>query len=129
MRITLIHPPDGAIPTAPYASIPHLTGALQANGHEVLACDASLEILLRILDRRRLEEWWDTADRVRSELEVSPELDGAARGELRRLQHLLVLPRSIFAEVEESVTVMRERRRFRRPEEFNRAFDVVRACS
>ncbi len=129
MRITFIHPPDGAIPTAPYSSIPHLTGVLKQHGHEVLACDASLETLLHILDQRKLEQWWDLADEVRAELEAKPFRTPAENRELQRLQHLLTLPRATFAEVDRSVAVMRDRQQFQTPKLFSRAFDVVRACS
>ncbi len=129
MRITFVHPPDGAIPTAPYSSIPHLTGVLKAHGHEVLACDASLETLLGMLDRKKLEAWWDTADQVRAELEAKDPLSESDQRELHRLQHLLTMPRSIFEEIEESAEVMRDREKFQDPKTFTRAFDVVRACS
>ena len=129
MRITLVHPPDGAIPTAPYSSIPHLTGVLKQHGHEVPALDASLETLLFMLDRERLESWWDAADALRAELAANPDRTPEETHEHRRLQRLLSLPRETFAEVEDAVRVMRDKDRFGQPEHFNRAFDVVRLCS
>ena len=54
MRLAIIHPPDGAIPTVPYSSIPHLNGVLKQHGHVVLACDAGLELIHHVLVQERL---------------------------------------------------------------------------
>ena len=128
MRLAIIHPPDGAIPTVPYSSIPHLNGVLKQHGHTVLACDAGLELVWHVLDQKRLESWWDRADAERARLAKLPQRNEAEAHEHRRLQHLLSVPRAIFAEIGDALAVMKDRVRFRDPAQFSRAFDVVRTC-
>ena len=128
MRITLIHPPDGMMPTVPYASMPTLTACLAARGHDVTVRDVNLEILPRLLERHRLEAWYELVEEHVARLSARPSLDDVARSELWRLQRLLAIPRAIFGEVEESFAVMKDIERFLVPERFNRAFDVLRSA-
>jgi hypothetical protein len=102
---------------------------LKQHGHEVPACDASLETLLWMLDRSRLESWWDAAEVERARLAALSERTPDEAREHNRLQKLLCLPRETFAEIEDAVALMRDQERFGKPEFFNRAFDVVRLCS
>ena len=53
MKIALIYPPT-CDPTAPYLSLPMLTGYLRAQGVEVLPIDANVEAYSRLLSRETL---------------------------------------------------------------------------
>jgi radical SAM superfamily enzyme YgiQ (UPF0313 family) len=128
MRITLIHPPDGMLPTVPYASMPCLTSCLAEHGHEVSVRDVNLELFDTLLQRDKLEGWYDDVEARTAELTAIPELSKDDSRELWRLQRLLAIPREIFAEIEDSLAVMRDLDRFLQPDVFNRAFDVVRSC-
>ncbi|GJM21662.1 MAG: hypothetical protein DHS20C15_15770 [Planctomycetota bacterium] len=128
MRISLIHPPDGMLPTVPYASVPALTACLRKAGHEVLVRDVNLDLLPHLLNTERLEGWSDQVRAAADRLSAQPELDADERTELWRLQRLLSVPREIFAEVEDSMDVLKTRERFFDPQSFNRAFDVLRSA-
>ncbi len=69
MNIALIYPPT-CDPTAPYLSLPTLTGYLRANGVEVWPIDANCEAYSRLLSRGslttlagRVEERWSKLKR------------------------------------------------------------------
>lgn len=128
MRVTLIQPPDGTLPTAPYSSIPALTGVLAEHGHQLEGLDANLEATLWLLDQGRLEGWWDMADEKRAALSAKGDRCAEESHELLRLQRLLSLPREEFAGVADAIAVMRDGERFSDPEQFTRAFDLVRSC-
>jgi anaerobic magnesium-protoporphyrin IX monomethyl ester cyclase len=128
MRVTLIQPPDGNLPTAPYSSIAALTGVLAAHGHQLDGLDVNLETTLWLLDQKRLEGWWDMADRKRAALTQKPDRTPEEAKEMLRLQRLLSLPREEFAGVADAVDLMRDAERFGNPEEFVVAFDLVRSC-
>ncbi|GJM21660.1 MAG: hypothetical protein DHS20C15_15750 [Planctomycetota bacterium] len=128
MRITLIHPPDGMLPTLPYASLPALTACLRKAGHEVTIRDVNLDLVPRIFDSDRLAGWYAEVQAEADRLSAQPELSESERTELWRLQRLLAIPNSMFPEVEESLKVMKDRERFLDPPTFNRAFDVLRTA-
>jgi radical SAM superfamily enzyme YgiQ (UPF0313 family) len=128
MRILLVHPPDGMLPTVPYASMGTLTGVLKAAGHEVIVRDVSLEVIRHLLVRERLEGWFDQGERARIELERKKNRTDAEAHELLRLQRLLSTPRAAFAKVADALSVMRDGKRFLDPDQFNAAFDVVQTC-
>ena len=127
MRITLIHPPDGMLPTVPYASMPTLTACLGAAGHQVTVRDVNLEILRPLLRRERLEGWYDLVEAHAARLSAQARLTDAERRELWRQQRLLAIPRSLFAEVDEALETFKTVERFIDPVRFNRAFDVLRS--
>jgi hypothetical protein len=62
MKIALIYPP-AADPTAPYLSVPALTGYLCSNGVEVLPIDANIEAYCRLLRPKPLGELADRIER------------------------------------------------------------------
>jgi hypothetical protein len=128
MRITLIHPPDGMLPTVPYASMPCLTACLAEHGHEVRVRDVNLELFDALLTRERLEGWYDQVEERVAALSAQADLAEDDARELWRLQRLLAIPRGVLAEIEDSLAVMRDLDRFLQPDVFNRAFDVVRSC-
>ncbi|MGH7151013.1 MAG: B12-binding domain-containing radical SAM protein, partial [Planctomycetota bacterium] len=129
MRIALLHPPDGMVPAVPYASLGTLNGCLRAAGHEVILVDACLEVFLALHARERLEAWHDRAEAVRKDLEREEVRTEEQARELHRLQQLLAIPRSLFAEVGDALAVLRDRERFVDPDAFNRAHDVIQSCS
>jgi len=112
MRITLIHPPDGMLPTLPYASLPALTACLRKAGHEVTIRDVNLDLVPRIFDSQRLAGWYAEVQAEADRLSVQAELSETERTELWRLQRLLAIPSSMFPEVEDSLKVMKDRERF-----------------
>lgn len=128
MRVTLIQPPDGNLPTAPYSSIAALTGVLAEHGHQLDGLDVNLETTLWLLDQERLEGWWDMADAKRATLSEKSDRTVEEAKELLRLQRLLSLPREEFAGVADAVDLMRDAERFGHPENFVVAFDLVRSC-
>jgi hypothetical protein len=128
MRILLLHPPDGMLPTVPYASMGTLTGCLKAAGHEVIVRDISLEVIRALLVRERLEAWWDQAEGQRVELAAKRNRSPAETHELLRLQRLLSAKRARFARIGDALAVMRDGKRFLDPDQFNAAFDTVQCC-
>jgi radical SAM superfamily enzyme YgiQ (UPF0313 family) len=128
MRILLIHPPDGMLPTVPYASMGTLSGVLMAAGHDVLVRDVSLEVIRTLLVREHLEGWFEQAEGVRLGLERKKNRSAAENHELLRLQRLLSTPRESFAKVADALSVMRDGKRFLDPDQFTAAFDVVQTC-
>jgi hypothetical protein len=109
MRITLIHPPDGMLPTVPYASMPTLTACLAARGHEVTVRDVNLELLPRLLRRAQPERGYSLRAEPAARRRARPALDDAARHELWRVQRGLAVPRGIYAAVAQSFAVMQDR--------------------
>ena len=88
MKIALIYPPT-CDPTAPYLSLPTLTGYLRAQGVEVWPIDANVEAYSRLLSREtltalagRVEERWSKLKR-KSDLNHAEQLAGAALWEAR----------------------------------------------
>ncbi len=128
MRVALIHPPDGIIPTVPCTSIPVLAGVLKNHGHEVLAYDAGLAVARETLRRDCIEHWYDLLEAEAARLTELSERTEEEAQELKRLQRLLAVPRAFLAEIDDARDVMRDARRFLDPAAFRRAFDVVRAA-
>jgi radical SAM superfamily enzyme YgiQ (UPF0313 family) len=128
MRILLLHPPDGMLPTVPYASMGTLTGCLKAAGHEVLVRDVSLEVLREILQQEHLEAWYRRGEACRIELERKRNRTPEESKELMRLQRLLATPVDAFARVADAIAVMKDGKRFLDPDQFNASFDVVQTC-
>ncbi|HEU4534708.1 MAG TPA: B12-binding domain-containing radical SAM protein, partial [Polyangiaceae bacterium] len=74
--VALIYPPT-CDPTAPYLSVPMLTGALRARGVRVLPIDANVEAFDRLLRRAPLEALRDRVLGRLAELEAKPSLGHA----------------------------------------------------
>ncbi len=127
MRISLIYPPDCMLPTVPMACLGAVTACLREHGHEVTVRDLNLELVPELLRRDRLEAWYAETHEHALRLGARPVLSEAERAELWRLQRLLAVPRAIFADVEDSLLVMKDRDRFLDPDSYNRAFDTLRA--
>ncbi len=80
MKIALIYPPT-CDPTAPYLSVPTLTGYLRAHGVEVRPIDANVEAYSRLLSRETLTVLAGRVERRWSEPEtqIRPEPRRTAR--------------------------------------------------
>lgn len=126
MRVSLIYPPDGMLPTVPFASLAAVTACLRGAGHEVRVRDLNVELVPEILRRDRLRAWHAQACEAERRLARTPVLDEAQRRELWRLQRLLALPPRLFDQVEWALEVMVDRERFLDPGQFNPAFDALR---
>ncbi len=128
MRVALIHPPDAIIPIVPCSSIPVLTAVLHAAGHTVKAYDAGQIVARETLQTDKVEHWYDLMEAAAADLEAVGSRDAEQNAELRRLQRLLAMPRSMIAELDDAIAMMRDMDRFSNPAIFNRKFDVLRAC-
>ncbi|HJZ83654.1 MAG TPA: radical SAM protein, partial [Polyangia bacterium] len=127
MRVALIYPPT-CDPTAPYLSVPMLTGFLRSRGIEVLPVDANLETWEGLLRR-------DALVRVRARLERRlARLDGRPR--LRHVEQrayaALWAARGDAAlapeRIEGALACLRDRERALEPEAYDEAVQVVEAA-
>jgi hypothetical protein len=78
VKVALIYPPTSD-PTAPYLSVPMLTGFLRANGVEVLPIDANVEAFDALLEPAPLEAIRDRVEARLAELDARPSLDHEAQ--------------------------------------------------
>ncbi len=129
MKIALIYPPT-CDPTAPYLSVPTLTGYLRAHGVEVRPIDANVEAYSRLLSREtltvlagRVERRWSNLKR-KSALNHAEQLAGAALWEVRGDA------RSAPSAIEDAVAVLRDRsgERFFDPEQYAAAVATVESA-
>lgn len=127
MRVSLIYPPDGMLPSVPFASLPAVAACLREHGHEVTIHDLNLELTFDILRREKLVDWYAQAREVERTLGEKPELSAEERHELWRLQRLLAVPPRVFDKVEDALEVLNDRERFLDPQQFNPAFDDLRS--
>jgi hypothetical protein len=126
MKIALIYPPT-CDPTAPYLSVPTLTGYLRAQGVEVRPIDANIEAYSRLLRREslsvlagRLEAGWASLKR-KSPLTHAEQLAGAALWEAREDA------RSAPDAIDDALAVLRDRsgERFFDPPQYGAAIAAV----
>ena len=129
MKIALIYPPT-CDPTAPYLSVPTLTGYLREHGVEVRPIDANVEAYSRLLCREtltalagRIEERWAKLKR-KSALTHAEQLAGAALWESREDA------RSAPCAIDDAVAVLRDRsgERFFDPPQYEAAIDTVESA-
>ena len=129
MKIALIYPPT-CDPTAPYLSLPTLTGYLRAHGVEVLPIDANVEGYSRLLSCEtltalacRVAERWAKLKR-KSALNHAEQLAGAALWEAREDA------RSAPDAIEDAVAVLRDRsgKRFFDPPQYEAAITTVESA-
>jgi anaerobic magnesium-protoporphyrin IX monomethyl ester cyclase len=126
MKIALIYPPT-CDPTAPYLSLPTLTGYLRAHGVEVCPIDANVEAYSRLLSREtltslagRVEKRWAKLKR-KSVLNHVEQLAGAALWEAREDAQ------SAPGAIDDAVAVLRDRsgERFFDPPQYAAAIATV----
>ena len=129
MKIALIYPPT-CDPTAPYLSLPTLTGYLRAHGVEVRPIDANVEAYSRLLSREtltvlagRVEERWSKLKR-KSSLNHAEQLAGAALWEAREDA------RNAPGAIDDAVAVLRDRsgERFFDPPQYEAAIATVESA-
>ncbi len=129
MKIALIYPPT-CDPTAPYLSLPTLTGYLRAQGAEVWPIDANVEAYSRLLSREtltvladRVERRWSKLKR-KSALNHAEQLAGAVLWEARKDA------RSAPGAIDDAVAVLRDRsgERFFNPPRYEAAIATVESA-
>jgi hypothetical protein len=129
MKIALIYPPT-CDPTAPYLSLPTLTGYLRAHGVEVRPIDANVEAYSRLLCREtltvlagRVEQRWAKLKR-KSALNHAEQLAGAALWEAREDA------RNAPGGIDDAVAVLRDRsgERFFDPPQYKAAIATVESA-
>ncbi|MEW6670300.1 MAG: radical SAM protein [Thermodesulfobacteriota bacterium] len=126
MKIALIYPPT-ADPTAPYLSVPILTGYLRSKGMEVLPIDANVEGYDFMLRPENLRKVAVLADRRLGQLKKEPLLDHGSQ-----LEGLALFRASRFAhelpdKIQDALSVMRDPsgRRFYDPQSYEKAVVVI----
>jgi len=129
MKIALIYPPS-CDPTAPYLSLPTLTGYLRTNGVEVRPIDANVEAYSRLLCSEtlnvlagRVEERWLELKR-KSALNHTEQLAGAALWEAQEDA------RSTPGMIDDALAVLRDRsqERFFDPLQYKAAITTVESA-
>jgi len=123
MKVLLIYPPDGGIPSAPYASLPTLAPCLKEAGHEVVLRDVNLEVFYDLMNEETLLRYYDAKDKRRIELEQKLSLEPEETEELQDAHLSLCVPASALSRVAQDINVMRSSNDFYDPEKFNRALD------
>lgn len=129
MNIALIYPPT-CDPTAPYLSLPTLTGYLRANGVEVWPIDANCEAYSRLLSRGslttlagRVEERWSKLKR-KSVMTHAEQLAAAMLWEARGDAH------DAPGAIDDALAVLRDRsgERFFDPPQYEAAIATVESA-
>ncbi|MCE5262192.1 MAG: B12-binding domain-containing radical SAM protein, partial [Deltaproteobacteria bacterium] len=129
MKIALIYPPT-CDPTAPYLSLPTLTGYLRAHGVEVLPVDANVEAYSRLLCREslttlagRVAERWAKLKR-KSAWTHGEQLAAAALWEAR------ADARTAPGAIDDAISVLRDRsgERFFDPAQYEGAVAAVESA-
>ncbi len=123
MKVLLIYPPDGGIPSAPYASLPTLAPCLKEAGHEVVLRDVNLEVFYELMNKETLLRYYSEKDARRIDLEKKLALGPEEAEELNDAHWSLCVPPSALGRVAEDIDVMRNSSDFYDPDKFNRALD------
>lgn len=108
MKIALIYPPT-ADPTAPYLSVPALTGYLRSKGVDVLPIDANIECYDLLLRSESLRQAARQIDRRLARLKKKPLLDHIEQTALVTLSRAKEFTRNLPDNIEDAVAVMRDR--------------------
>jgi radical SAM superfamily enzyme YgiQ (UPF0313 family) len=129
MKIALIYPPT-ADPTAPYLSVPALTGFLRSKGVDVLPIDANIEcydLLLRPESLRRIAR---QIERRLARLRKKPFLGHDEQLACVALFRAKELARSLPGKIDAAVAVMRDRsgKQFFDPVSYETAVEVIESA-
>jgi anaerobic magnesium-protoporphyrin IX monomethyl ester cyclase len=126
MKIALIYPPT-ADPTAPYLSVPSLTGYLRANEVEVVPIDANVEAYEFLLKPENLRKLARQVKRRLARLASEPLLDHVRQLECVALAAVEACMHALPDEIEAALDVMRDRsgERFFDPLQYERAVVVI----
>jgi anaerobic magnesium-protoporphyrin IX monomethyl ester cyclase len=129
MKIALIYPPT-ADPTAPYLSVPALTGYLRSKGVDVLPIDANIEYYDLLLRPESLRLIIRQIDRRLTHLKEKSLLDHNAQMACVTLFRAKELAHSLPANIEDAVAVMRDRsgKRFFDPVSYETAVGVIESA-
>lgn len=127
MKVALIYPPT-CDPTAPYLSVPTLTGYLREHGVDVLPVDANVEAWDALLRRAPLAELAARVERRLAKLERQPTL-----GHTEQLLYAALYAASGDAEtapgaIEGAVAALRDRERFYDAEAYDDAVAAVESA-
>jgi anaerobic magnesium-protoporphyrin IX monomethyl ester cyclase len=129
MKIALIYPPT-ADPTAPYLSVPALTGYLRSKGVDVLPLDANIECADLLLRSKSLGQAVQQVERRLARLKEKPFLDHKQQLALVALSRAKEFGRSLPDTIEDAVAVMRDRsgKRFYDPFSYEKALGLIESA-
>ena len=129
MKIALIYPPT-ADPTAPYLSVPALTGFLRSKGVHVLPVDANIECYDLLLKPDSLRQTSRQINRRLDRLKAKPFLDHSQQLACVTLSRAKNLGRNIPETIEDAMAVMRDRsgNRFFDPPSYETAVRVIESA-
>jgi anaerobic magnesium-protoporphyrin IX monomethyl ester cyclase len=129
MKIALIYPPT-ADPTAPYLSVPALTGYLRSKGVDVLPIDANIECYDLLLRSESLRQTARQIDRRLARLKKKPFLDHTEQMACVTLSRATEVARGLPDNIEDAVAVMRDRsgKRFFDPVSYETAVGVIESA-
>jgi len=126
MKIALIYPPT-ADPTAPYLSVPILTGYLRSKGIDVLPIDANMEGYDFLLRPDRLLKQAQQVERRLARLKKEPHLNHNRQMESIALTQAKSFAHDLPGKIEEALKVMRDRsgKHFFDPLTYEKAVTVI----
>lgn len=126
MKIALIYPPT-ADPTAPYLSVPALSGYLKANGVEVLSIDANIEAYDHLFKQETLSSIANRLEHKLKRLNGKTVLSHEEHLSYLDLMHSRWSARAIPEKIEDAVSVMRDKSgaRFYDPYQYETATAVI----
>jgi hypothetical protein len=124
VRTALVYPPS-CDPTAPYLSVPMLTGFLRAHGQHVLPVDANVEAWDRILRQDCLRSLSERAEARLSELDRKKSLDHVAQREYLQLWRARGDVRTAAEGIDEARAVLKDPVAFYDAAQYERAIESV----
>jgi anaerobic magnesium-protoporphyrin IX monomethyl ester cyclase len=124
VRTALVYPPT-CDPTAPYLSVPMLTGFLRAHGKAVLPIDANVEAWDRILRSEPLRALANRAEARLSELDRRTSLDHAAQREYLQLWRARGDLRTAPDGIDEARAVLKDEVAFYDASRYERAVETI----
>jgi anaerobic magnesium-protoporphyrin IX monomethyl ester cyclase len=126
-KVALVYPPS-CDPTAPYLSVPMLTGFLRANGVDVLPIDANAEAYDALLRRAPMAALRDRVEARLGHLDGLASLDHVQQLEYHALWQARGDARAVPEGIDEAVAILRDPVRFMDPELYARAVDTADAA-
>lgn len=127
MRVALVYPPTSD-PTAPYLSVPMLTGFLRANGATVLPIDANVEAFDALLSEAPLASVRDRVEARIAELDRRDTLDHAGQLEYATLWRARGDAHAAPRGIERAKATMRDAEAFYDPARYAAAVATIEAA-
>ena len=129
MKIALIYPPT-CDPTAPYISVPLLTGYLRARGIEVLPLDANIGAYRHLLKEDALRGLAARVEERFRSLDQRPRLEHPQQVEYAELWSALREGSAVAAEIQGALRTLRggEKEGFFAPHRYQRSVSVLAAA-